>query len=59
MRHVPLDHRPSRPLGAGTKVQVGTDGLEIIFGSDMRLWRISWIVAHRLHVSSIIEETYR
>jgi hypothetical protein len=48
MRHVPLGHRPSRPLGAGINVQVGIDGLEIIFGNDMQLWRISWIFAHML-----------
>jgi hypothetical protein len=59
MRHVPLVHRPSRPLGVDIKVQVGIGGLGIIFDNDMRLWRIIWIVARMLLVSIVYEGTYR
>jgi hypothetical protein len=48
MRRVLLDHRPSRPLGVGIKVQVGIGGLGIVFGNDMLLSRIIWIAARML-----------
>jgi uncharacterized membrane protein len=59
MRRVPLDHRPSRPLEVGIKVQVGIGGLGIVFGNDRRLWRIIWIVARMLLVSVVFKGTYR